>query len=340
MIIKRLTFFLFTSCIIYNADASDGLYLGGKTGWTHFSNGCESHHLECDKDEIGAGIYFGYNINDWLAIEGGYDYFGEAKAIYPSLSDSSIKADYSSEVQGIELGLKSEYRLTEKLSILGKIGALGWKADKTGKELNYTVNEEDKDISLMLGTGLEYRLTRSWGTRIEYQWFDNVGGKDTGGSDINFLTVGLTYSFGSGRAPITESVKPIPIKIIETKALTFSELNGNALFAFDSSKLSTNAKLYLQQMLDRLQSNENAELIIIGHTDSLGSETYNQELSMKRAESVSNYFESNGISKNRIQVKGKGESSPIADNKTAEGRSKNRRVNVIAPSFSVEVEHE
>ncbi len=320
--------------------ASNDFYLGGKTGWTHFANGCESHRLDCDKDDIGAGIYLGYKINDWLAVEGGYDYFGDAKAVYPSLGDPSIKAPYSAEVQGIELGLVSQYNLTEKLSILGKVGALGWKADKTGKELDYTVNEEDKDISLMLGAGLEYRLSHNWGARLEYQWFDNVGGKDTGGSDINFLTVGLNYTFGSKEEPVSKSVEPIPTKVIEAQVLTFNEFNGEALFAFDSSELSVNAKSYLRDVLLRLQKSEQSELIIIGHTDSLGSESYNKELSTRRAESVAYYFQSQGISKSRIQVEGKGETSPIADNKTPEGRAMNRRVEIISPSFSVEVENE
>ncbi|HHC7296385.1 TPA: OmpA family protein [Vibrio campbellii] len=340
MVMKRIAICLFTSCITYNAMASNDFYLGGKTGWTHFANGCESHRLDCDKDDIGAGIYLGYKINDWLAVEGGYDYFGDAKAVYPSLGDPSIKAPYSAEVQGIELGLVSQYNLTEKLSILGKVGALGWKADKTGKELDYTVNEEDKDISLMLGAGLEYRLSHNWGARLEYQWFDNVGGKDTGGSDINFLTVGLNYTFGSKEEPVSKSVEPIPTKVIEAQVLTFNEFNGEALFAFDSSELSVNAKSYLRDVLLRLQKNEQSELIIIGHTDSLGSESYNKELSTRRAESVAYYFQSQGISKSRIQVEGKGETSPIADNKTPEGRAMNRRVEIISPSFSVEVENE
>ncbi|PML09485.1 OmpA family protein [Vibrio lentus] len=341
MVIRQIAFCVFASCITYNATANSDFYLGGKTGWTHFSNGCESHRLECDQDELGAGIYLGYKINDWLAIEGGYDYFGEAEAVYPSLNDPSVKAPYSAKVQGIELGLKPDFNLTENLSIFGKIGALGWQADKTGKELNYTVNAKDKDISLMLGTGLEYRLTRNWGTRIEYQWFDNVGGKDTGGSNINFLTLGLTYSFGAGEEEtITEPVALVPIKVIEEKVITFDEFSGNTLFAFDSSELSTDAEKYLQTILERLKNNEQSELTIIGHTDSVGSETYNQTLSMRRAQSVSNYFKSKLALDNRIQVKGMGESSPIADNSTIEGRAMNRRVDIISPSFSIEAEHE
>ncbi|RMF97213.1 MAG: OmpA family protein, partial [Candidatus Schekmanbacteria bacterium] len=64
----------------------------------------------------------------------------------------------------------------------------------------------------------------------------------------------------------------------------------------------------------------------IGHTDSIGSEKYNQKLSEKRAEAVKNYYVEKGVDASIIEAIGKGESEPVADNKTREGRAKNRRV--------------
>ena len=73
----------------------------------------------------------------------------------------------------------------------------------------------------------------------------------------------------------------------------------------------------------------NLEVIIaVGHTDNVGSDVYNQKLSVKRAESVKAYLVSKGIEKNRIYTEGKGEKQPVADNKTNEGRGKNRRVEI------------
>ena len=66
----------------------------------------------------------------------------------------------------------------------------------------------------------------------------------------------------------------------------------------------------------------------MGHTDSVGSDAYNQKLSVKRADSVKAYLVSKGIEKNRVYTEGKGEKQPVADNKTAAGRSKNRRVEI------------
>ncbi|HVL56601.1 MAG TPA: OmpA family protein, partial [Burkholderiaceae bacterium] len=69
-------------------------------------------------------------------------------------------------------------------------------------------------------------------------------------------------------------------------------------------------------------------VIAVGHTDSIGAPQYNQRLSVRRAEAVKAYLVSRGIEANRIYTEGKGESQPIADNKTREGRAKNRRVEI------------
>ncbi|WP_337154084.1 OmpA family protein [Pseudomonas protegens] len=101
-------------------------------------------------------------------------------------------------------------------------------------------------------------------------------------------------------------------------------------FHFDSAKLTDADKTKLNTIVTRLKEEaSSAQLRVTGHTDSVGSDAYNQKLSDKRAHSVVEYLISNGIPRSSfVSVTGAGESKPVADNKTAEGRAMNRRTEI------------
>src|SRR5215212_5003128 len=101
------------------------------------------------------------------------------------------------------------------------------------------------------------------------------------------------------------------------------------LFAFDQSDLSSNAESSLNKLSNILQKYPETDIVIIGHTDSKGSDSYNQNLSERRANSVSYYLRNHNISAARVTVKGMGETDPVASNDTDEGRSLNRRVEFV-----------
>ena len=107
-------------------------------------------------------------------------------------------------------------------------------------------------------------------------------------------------------------------------------LNADALFDFDKSVLKPAAKASLDSLAGKVKSLTLEVIVAVGHTDSIGTDAYNQKLSIRRAESVKKYLVSQGIEARRIYVEGKGESQPVADNKTTEGRAKNRRVQIEA----------
>lgn len=107
-------------------------------------------------------------------------------------------------------------------------------------------------------------------------------------------------------------------------------LSASALFDFDKSVLKPEGKQALDEVGDKIQS-KGATVIdvnIIGHTDSIGTEEYNQALSLRRATSVKDYILTKGVDASIIDVSGKGETEPVADNSTKEGRAQNRRVEV------------
>lgn len=106
-------------------------------------------------------------------------------------------------------------------------------------------------------------------------------------------------------------------------------LSSDVLFPTNSSYLTEKAKVELAKLSKILKEDTSKKIRVDGHTDATGTEEYNVWLSDKRAASVKKYLEENGISASRIATKGHGPSKPVADNKTPEGRQKNRRVEVV-----------
>jgi outer membrane protein OmpA-like peptidoglycan-associated protein len=102
--------------------------------------------------------------------------------------------------------------------------------------------------------------------------------------------------------------------------------NEKVLFGFNQATLNSNAYSSLDKLVSVLNSYNQTDLKIYGHTDSKGTESYNQDLSERRAAAVANYLSSKGIGRSRLMTYGYGESSPKCSNESEEGRSCNRRV--------------
>ena len=117
--------------------------------------------------------------------------------------------------------------------------------------------------------------------------------------------------------------KPAPKPVVE-KVTMAAETN----FDFDKAVLKPEGKARLDDLVGKLKAVNLEVIIAIGHTDSIGTKAYNQKLSVRRANAVKAYLVSKGIEANRIYTEGKGKTQPIADNKTKEGRAKNRRVEI------------
>ena len=132
-------------------------------------------------------------------------------------------------------------------------------------------------------------------------------------------------------APPAVPAKPAPAKPAAAAPRPTTAkvtLAADALFDFNKAIIKPDAKAKLDDLVGKLKAINLEVIIAIGHTDSVGSAAYNQKLSVKRADAVKAYMISKGIEPNRIYTEGKGAAQPIADNKTKEGRAKNRRVEI------------
>ena len=129
-------------------------------------------------------------------------------------------------------------------------------------------------------------------------------------------------------APKAAVAPPPPPAPAPPPAATKVTYAADAFFDFDKAVLKAEGKAKLDDLVGKVKSISLEVIIAVGHTDSVGGDPYNQKLSVKRSEAVKAYLVSKGIEKNRVYTEGKGEKQPVADNKTKEGRAKNRRVEI------------
>jgi OOP family OmpA-OmpF porin len=116
----------------------------------------------------------------------------------------------------------------------------------------------------------------------------------------------------------------VPPATVATK-VTYA---ADAFFDFDKAVIKPEGKAKLDDLVGKIKAINLEVIIAVGHTDAVGGDSYNQKLSVRRSEAVKAYLVTKGIEKNRVYTEGKGEKQPVADNKTAEGRAKNRRVEI------------
>ena len=114
-------------------------------------------------------------------------------------------------------------------------------------------------------------------------------------------------------------------RVGEGIAVTFE---SGVLYPFDSDQILPAGRENLRQLANSLRNYPETEVLIVGHTDSQGSDDYNMRLSYRRAEAARAYLASQGVTSARIRVEGRGETEPVADNSTESGRAQNRRVEI------------
>ncbi len=128
--------------------------------------------------------------------------------------------------------------------------------------------------------------------------------------------------------PAKPAVAPAPAPAPAPVAAAKVTYAADAFFDFDKAVLKPEGKAKLDDLVGKVKGINLEVIIAVGHTDAVGADGYNQKLSVQRSEAVKAYLVSKGIEKNRVYTEGKGEKQPVADNKTKDGRAKNRRVEI------------
>lgn len=240
----------------------------------------------------------------------GYDWLGRM-AYKGSVDNGAFKA------QGVQLTAKLGYPITDDLDIYTRLGGMVWRADSKGNYASTGVSrsEHDTGVSPVFAGGVEWAVTRDIATRLEYQWVNNIGDAGTVGTrpDNGMLSLGVSYRFGQEDAAPVVAPAPAPAPEVATKHFT---LKSDVLFNFNKATLKPEGQQALDQLYTQLSNMDpkDGSAVVLGYTDRIGSEAYNQQLSEKRAQSVVDYLVAKGIPAGKISARGMGESNPVTGN--------------------------
>ncbi|MBL8225406.1 MAG: OmpA family protein [Chromatiales bacterium] len=303
-----------------------------------------------DDSSTGGKLFGGYRFNRWFGVEGAYHKFGDFEA---DLLPAQDGGDNNVEVDGFSLaGVLFIPVPVDNLEPFLKAGFYDFDQQRVVDDL---VVDSNSPSGFMAGGGADLVVTDKLRFRLEADWFD------IDDADLWSLNLGLSYLFGRPAAPVVAAAAPPPpppaaapppppppvpvdsdgdgvvdgvdqcpgtpagAKVDAQGCETELTLKG-VTFALNSATLTGQDQLLLNSVASILQQRPQFNVEIVGHTDSTGSDALNQDLSERRAAAVRDYLVGQGIPAERLTSRGAGESEPIADNDTAEGRALNRRV--------------
>ena len=295
-----------------------------------------------DQRDTGYKLFVGRQLNQYFAVEAGY--FDLGKFDFKSSTSGNGVLNGEAGFRGVNLDLLGQLPLSQRLSLLGRVGMHYTKTNTefSGNRLLGSTNTHasERKLNAKLGLGLEYKFSEALALRGEverYRLNDAVGNR----GDADLYSVSLVYKLGRPAsatpayqpAPEVAPVVAMPAPLIEAKPAPVPvaekvSFASEALFDFDQSTLKPQGKAALDQLLGQLTGMDLEVIVTVGHTDAIGSDAYNQKLSQRRAEAVKAYLVAQGVETSRVYTEGKGETQPVADNTTAAGRAKNRRVTV------------
>jgi outer membrane protein OmpA-like peptidoglycan-associated protein len=144
------------------------------------------------------------------------------------------------------------------------------------------------------------------------------------------------YYMDKQEAKLRQQMAGTGVEVVRQGDNITLDMPSNVTFAFDSSNLNSQFYTVLDKVADTLKEYDKTVVEVAGHTDSVGSDAYNQTLSEKRANSVADYLSGHGMQRTRMVTIGAGEGHPVASNDTEEGRAQNRRVEITIVPVSEE----
>ncbi|MGL9733969.1 MAG: porin OmpA [Symbiopectobacterium sp.] len=319
-------------------------YIGGKLGVSQFhdtdfyGNGFDGINNNPIKSKLGAGAFVGYQANQYLGFELGYDWLGRLKY---SGSQNSATDSAAFKAQGVQLAAKLSYPVMQDLDVYTRLGGMVWRVDANGKNGTTQLSDRDTGVSPLAAVGIEYSFDRDWAARVDYQWTNNISDVDTVSArpDNLLMSVGVSYRFGQGDAPAS-----VAAPVVKTKHFT---LRSDVLFNPGKDTLKPEGRQSLDQLyrqLSNLDPKDGSSIVVLGFTERIGSVEANQALSEHRAQNVLSYLVSKGIPANKISARGMSKFNPVTGGSTCDNTKPRAAlidclvVDCLAPDRRVEIE--
>ena len=307
-------------------------------------------------------LFAGYRYNKNVAMEGGYFNLGQFGFTSTTVPAGTLTGKI--KLQGFNLDVVGTLPLTEKFSVLGRVG-LNYAQAKDNFTNTGLVpppanpNPSKGQINYKFGAGVQYDFTDALGMRVEaerYRINDAVGNK----GDINMYSLGLVYRFGvtPAPAPAPRAAAPEPVVVARApeqvavmpspapkprKVVFAADSSADSLFDFGKATVKPSGQLALDRFAQDIKGAQFEVITVTGHTDRIGSHAYNMNLSTHRAETVKAYLvESAGIPSDKIVARGVDGAEPVT--KPGECRSHKgakatkELIACLAPDRRVEVE--
>lgn len=308
-------------------------------------NGFSFNTLDASDRDTAWKVLAGYDFNRYLATELSYFDFGsyDFGATLRPANNLSGKADLS----GIGLDVVATIPFTANLSGLLRAGMARTSVKQSfaasGAAASGFVNRTHRESKAKVGVGLEYAISEALSLRAEWEQARLPSNQITD-SKANSATLGVVYRFGRSPAPapVVEASAPAPVPAPAPAAApqpVSVTLAASALFDFDESVLSATGRQELDALVRQINGLSYEAVIVIGHTDRIGTRDYNLGLSERRANAVRDYLIQGGIPANRITASGVANDQPVTPATGCRGLGSNAAtIACLAPDRRVVVE--
>ncbi len=323
------------------------------------ASGLKTTSIADDDRSTGYKIFGGYQFNKYFAVEGGYFDLGNFGFNATTLPAGTLSGNI--KLKGLNLDLVGTLPITEKFSVLGRVGVNHADAADsfagTGAVNVLNPNPSKRDTNFKVGLGLQYAFTEALAMRAEverYRINDAVGNK----GDIDLISLGLIYRFGAksptpapvayvpppvvvAQAPAPVYVAPPPPPVVVPPVLPRKvSFSADSLFDFDKASVKSSGQHDLNKFAAELKGTQFDVIKVTGHTDRIGSHAYNQKLSEHRAEAVKGYLvTSAGIPAEKIVAKGVDGADPVTKPGDCVGKKVSPKlIACLQPDRRVEIE--